>query len=64
MCDLLWADPLLEDVLSTKLSDKDYVEVCAKQHSMSKMNVNSVYWLVGHLLSYYQGYLLITFLSI
>ena len=27
MCDLLWADPLLEDVLGYRLSDKDYADV-------------------------------------
>lgn len=27
MCDLLWADPLQEDVLGKKLSDKDFEEV-------------------------------------
>ena len=27
MCDLLWADPLLEDVLGYRLSDRDYVGV-------------------------------------
>lgn len=26
-CDLLWADPLLEEVLGYRLSDKDYIEV-------------------------------------
>ena len=26
-CDVLWADPLLEEVLGYRLSDKDYVEV-------------------------------------
>lgn len=26
-CDLLWADPLLEDVLGYKLSDKDFAGV-------------------------------------
>ena len=26
-CDLLWADPLLEEVLGYKLSDKDYADV-------------------------------------
>ena len=26
-CDLLWADPLLEDVLGYKLSDRDYIDV-------------------------------------
>jgi hypothetical protein len=26
-CDLLWADPLLEDVLGYKLSDRDYADV-------------------------------------
>lgn len=29
LCDLLWADPLLEGVLGYKLSDKDYQEVNA-----------------------------------
>ena len=27
ICDLLWADPLLEEVLGYRLSDKDYAEV-------------------------------------
>ena len=27
MCDLLWADPLLEGILGYKLSDKEYQEV-------------------------------------
>ena len=27
MCDLLWADPLLEEVLGKRMSDKDYKEV-------------------------------------
>ena len=27
MCDLLWADPLLEDVLGYRLSDSDYADV-------------------------------------
>ena len=27
MCDLLWADPLLEDVLGYALSDSDYADV-------------------------------------
>ncbi len=26
-CDLLWADPLLEEVLGYKLSDRDYADV-------------------------------------
>ena len=26
-CDLLWADPLLEEVLGYRLSDKDFDEV-------------------------------------
>lgn len=26
-CDLLWADPLLEDVLGYKLSDRDFSDV-------------------------------------
>lgn len=26
-CDLLWADPLLEEVLGFKLSDKDFSDV-------------------------------------
>ena len=27
LCDLLWADPLLEEVLGFKLSDKDFADV-------------------------------------
>ncbi len=27
MCDLLWADPLLEEILGKRLSDQDYKEV-------------------------------------
>lgn len=27
MCDLLWADPLLEEVLGKRMSNKDYAEV-------------------------------------
>lgn len=26
-CDLLWADPLLEEVLGYKLSDRDFADV-------------------------------------
>ena len=26
-CDLLWADPLLEEVLGYRLSDRDYADV-------------------------------------
>jgi len=27
LCDLLWSDPLLEDVLGYKLSDEDFADV-------------------------------------
>ena len=35
-CDLLWADPLLEEVLGYKLSDRDYADVSRKK-SCSKV---------------------------
>ncbi len=28
ICDLVWSDPLLEDILGYKLSDKDFADVC------------------------------------
>ncbi len=31
-CDLLWADPLLEEVLGYKLSDKDFAEVSKNRY--------------------------------
>ena len=34
-CDLLWADPLLEEVLGYRLSDKDYADVSKKKSDTS-----------------------------
>ena len=40
MCDILWADPLLEDVLGYRLSDKDYSGV--SHLSLSLQNIVNV----------------------
>ena len=37
-CDLLWADPLLEEVLGHRLSDQDYADVSKKMMKTKVVN--------------------------